>query len=135
MRALVLGLAAAAAPVLAQTATPAAPGATPIGKAVAEGANNRPTPSDVQAGVGTPPPTPAQMAAAVDKGQYEADRLAYRNAVIARNIAIAHDRKRYELQQDRYARAMAAWRAQVAACKAGDKAGCEQPQPDPAGFY
>ena len=130
-----LAAAMVASAALAQPATvQETPAASPVNKAIVDGANgSKLTPAPTPATGG--PVNAAQVAAATAKGQYEADRLAYRNAVIARNIAIAHDQARYETQQNKYAEAMAAWRIQAEACKRGDKAGCETPEPDPASFY
>ncbi len=63
--------------------------------------------------------------------QYDADLSNYDAAMRAHGRANAH----YDRQKRAYADAMAAWRAQVAACEKGHQVACNAPTPDPANFY
>jgi hypothetical protein len=73
--------------------------------------------------------------APADQAQYEADRAAYVDGLIAHNAAVDRTDARYARQQAAYADAMAAWRLQVAACKKGKRKACEMPPPDIADYY
>ena len=66
--------------------------------------------------------------------QYDADMAAWLAALEARGEAIAADRSVYVANQRAYADAMAAWRRQTAACKAGATAACKLPTPNPADY-
>lgn len=66
--------------------------------------------------------------------QYDADMAAWLAALEARGETIAADRSIYLQNQRAYADAMAAWRRQTAACKAGATAACRLPTPNPADF-
>ena len=67
--------------------------------------------------------------------QYELDRAAFRAQVVARREKIMTDEAAYAKQQQAYADAMAAWRIQSDACKAGERAACKARTPVPADFY
>jgi len=77
----------------------------------------------------------AKVVNATNQGQYEIDMAQYRADVERHNQAVARDAARYARQQRAYADAMAAWRAQVAACEKGKRTVCNQPTPDPADYY
>lgn len=66
--------------------------------------------------------------------QYDRDRAAFRAEVAARKAKIADDQAAYARQQAAYADAMAEWRRQSEACKAGDQAACKAKTPAPADF-
>lgn len=66
--------------------------------------------------------------------QYDADMAAWLAALEARGEVIAADRSVYLANQRAYADAMAAWRRQTAACKAGATAACKLPTPNPADY-
>ncbi|MFW2830193.1 hypothetical protein [Sphingomonas sp. ID0503] len=72
---------------------------------------------------------------AQNQKQYALDQAAYRAEVAARKELIANDEARYQAQTNAYADAMAAWRAQVAACKAGKTKACDMPAPTFAQYY
>jgi hypothetical protein len=72
---------------------------------------------------------------ATNQGQYEADMAQYRASVQQHNRAVARNEARYTRQQRAYADAMAAWRAQAAACDKGSRAACNLPTPNPADYY
>ncbi len=83
----------------------------------------------------------AGQAAATDaannamQNQYELDRAAFRAEVATRHAKIVDDQMAYARQQAAYADAMAAWRRQSDACKAGSMAACKARTPVPADFY
>jgi len=79
--------------------------------------------------------TANQTADAAAQAQYETDRAAYMDALIKHDAAVNRTDARYVRQQNAYADAMAAWRAQVAACKRGHQRACEMPAPNPADYY
>ena len=54
----------------------------------------------------------------------EANQRAYEDAVKAREIEIQSRQEEYARLLQRHEEAMKRWRAQVAACNAGDKRGC-----------
>ena len=66
--------------------------------------------------------------------QYDLDRAAFRAEVATRKAKILDDQIAYERQQAAYADAMAAWRIQSDACKAGSTRACKAPTPVPADF-
>lgn len=66
--------------------------------------------------------------------QYDADMAAWVSALEARGETIAQDRSIYAQNQRAYADAMADWRRQVAACKAGSTNDCRLPTPNPADY-
>ncbi len=67
--------------------------------------------------------------------QYASNVAAYDAAVRAQHRATMADEAHWRHQQRAYADAMAAWRDQVAACKAGHERACTAPSPDPAAFW
>ncbi|WP_375393285.1 hypothetical protein [uncultured Sphingomonas sp.] len=78
----------------------------------------------------------AQQTTGADaQAQYASDLAAYDAAVRAQHRATMADEAHWRHQQRAYADAMAAWRAQVAACKAGHERACTAPSPDPAAFW
>lgn len=68
------------------------------------------------------------------KAQYAADVAAYQRALRKRARMIAANDRRYADQQHAYAAAMAAWRAQVAACREGRMRACKAPPPKVADY-
>ncbi|MET0270375.1 MAG: hypothetical protein ABW173_08095 [Sphingomonas sp.] len=72
---------------------------------------------------------------AEQQAQYDLDRAAYREAVMARAAVVGADKARYVRQEDAYARAMIAWRIQTDECKRGILKSCSKPTPRPADFY
>ena len=72
---------------------------------------------------------------AVNQAQYDADRQAYTDALVRHDAAVDRTDARYARQRNAYADAMAAWRAQVAACKRGHQRACDMPTPNPADYY
>jgi hypothetical protein len=52
---------------------------------------------------------------------------AYQDALAARQAQIQHDQDAYRARQAEYEEAMARWRADVAACNAGDRKRCGPP--------
>jgi hypothetical protein len=76
----------------------------------------------------------SELQRAAAEAHYQADMASWLAAMEARGEQIAADRSAYLRQQRSYAEAMAAWRVQVAACRAGATAACTQPPPDPADF-
>lgn len=77
----------------------------------------------------------ATQTSAANQAQYDADRAAYMNALVAHNHAVNRTDARYMRQQRAYADAMAVWRVQVDACKRGHQRACDMPAPNPADFY
>lgn len=73
--------------------------------------------------------------AAANQAQYDADRQAYMVALMRHDAAVNRTDRRYVRQQNAYADAMAAWRAQVVACKSGHQKACDMPPPNPADYY
>ncbi|RYF24230.1 MAG: hypothetical protein EOO77_00460 [Oxalobacteraceae bacterium] len=70
------------------------------------------------------------------RAQDRMDRRAYAAAITARHHrAVNRYDRRYIRQQTAYAKAMAAWRRQVAACKHGSRRACKAPSPHVANFY
>lgn len=85
-------------------------------------------------------PQASANAAAVEQYQasqaeYDADRLAYMDALAKHDAAVDRTDARYVRQQTAYADAMRVWRAQVWACKHGHPRACNLPAPNPAAFY
>ena len=125
-----LGL-ALAAPAGAQTLpTPAETGGitgttTDANRAAAAAADNQAAATDAQ----------NQTAAAEAQAQYDLDLAAYDAAVRAQHAQTMADEAHYRHQRRAYADAMRAWRAQVAACRAGNNRACNAPSPDPAAFW
>lgn len=72
---------------------------------------------------------------AVNQAQYEADRQAYMDALVAHDAAVDRGDARYVRQRNAYADAMAAWRMQADACKRGHQKACRKPTPNPADYY
>lgn len=77
----------------------------------------------------------AAAQADVNRAQYDADRAAYMDALVRHDAAVDRTDMRWRRQQNAYADAMAAWRGQVAACKAGHRRACDMPAPNPADYY
>lgn len=67
---------------------------------------------------------------AANEARYEADIAAYRDMLRQHR----RDVRAYARQERAYAKAMADWRAQVAACDAGDRRACNLPTPDPMSY-
>lgn len=133
---IVLALALAGAPafVAAQTAPAPGPSTNPNREQDSNNPNVAAANQEVQ----------AQAAARQDavtavnndaQAQYDADMAAYRETLRVRHHAAVADARIYDHQQRAYADAMAAWRAQVYACKHGSNRACEAPSPDPASFW
>ena len=75
-----------------------------------------------------------QLATGQAQAEYAADVTAFDQAVAARTGAIARSATDYDKQKQAYARAMAAWRAQVAVCKTGDRTACSESAPKIADY-
>ena len=71
----------------------------------------------------------------VTRAQYDADRAAYMDALARHDARVDRSEARWRRQQNAYADAMSVWRAQVAACKRGNRRACDAPTPNPADFY
>jgi hypothetical protein len=144
--------ATALAPVLAQNAPP--PGPEGSAQEVARGYANPPMPNQAAINAGGQAGTAGlnnQVAAAQasnqaaadataamsaeQQAQYNADRQAYMDALVAHDHAVNRTDARYVRQQRAYADAMYAWRRQVYACKHGHQRACDMPPPDPSRFY
>lgn len=144
--------ASALAPVLAQSAPP--PGPEGSTQEVARGYANPPMPNQAAINAGGQAGTASlnnQVAAAdaaaqasndanaamtaEQRAQYDADRQAYMDALVAHDHAVNRTDARYARQQRAYADAMFAWRRQVYACKHGHQRACDMPPPDPSRFY
>ncbi|WP_206245639.1 WH2 domain-containing protein [Novosphingobium terrae] len=122
-------------------------------------ASSQPSDGSAAASVSAPPGTvvpaknPATDAANASFAQGVSDKMAAQKAeqqaewqryheavgerqatVAARRETIASIRTTQAEKEAAYDRAMAAWHAQVAACKNGDKQACLAPTPDPAAF-
>ena len=146
IRMAVLALAAtAAAPLLAQSATPLKDARTAAEAQAqynqgysgprspdATGANPGTTRLNTAVAVGT---TGQLEGNAEAQAQYANDMAAYRKAVETNARQSAGDQVRYDNQQRAYADAMVAWRMQVRACERGKVRACRAPTPDPADFY
>jgi hypothetical protein len=77
-----------------------------------------------------------QMSNAANQGQYAVDRAQYDQAMREHGRQVAHQDAHYMHQQQAYADAMEAWRANKYACeKKGITAACRAPTPDPADYY
>jgi hypothetical protein len=70
-----------------------------------------------------------------NQAQYQQDLAAYDSAMQAHGHAIARQDTHYAHQQQAYANAMEAWRAQTYACRHGSDRACNAPTPDPADYY
>jgi hypothetical protein len=68
------------------------------------------------------------------KARYTQDLAAYDAKLKAQGKAVNAEDKRYQQRRAAYADAMAAWRRQVAACKAGHQAACHKPVPQPSDY-
>lgn len=77
----------------------------------------------------------AAASAGANQAQYAADRAAYMDALVHHDRAVNRTDARYLRQQNAYADAMAAWRAQADACRHGHPRACNAPTPNPADFY
>lgn len=140
---LMLGTVAASAPLAAQSEpTGRSPqelyqrgyAATPMPGQAAADAQSRPAVAALNGQAGAVQADHAAQAEA-DRAQYAADRAAYMDTLARRNASVDRTDVRWRRQQNAYADAMAAWRAQVAACKAGNGRACDKPAPNPADFY
>ncbi|MDD1449871.1 hypothetical protein NHF48_001230 [Sphingomonas sp. H160509] len=71
------------------------------------------------------------------RAQYRQDQRVYMAEVrrSRHNRAVNRYDRRFARQQTAYAKAMAAWRLQVKACKRGDNRACKRPSPRTADFY
>lgn len=67
--------------------------------------------------------------------QRHADMAAYDAAVRAHHRRVRLQNAHYLQMRQAYAAAKAAWREQVAQCKAGSIAACNAPTPDPVNFF
>jgi len=108
--------------------------ATPMPDQAATDAQSRPAVAALNSRAGAAADAGAADSAAT-QAQYEADRAAYMDALVRHDARVDRQAVRWRRQQNAYADAMAVWRAQVAACKAGSKRACDAPAPDPAAFY
>ncbi len=144
--------ATAIAPVLAQSAPPPAPEGS--AQEVARGYANPAMPNQAAINAGGQAGTAslnnqvsaadqaanasnaanAQMSAQ-QQAQYDSDRQAYMDALVAHDHAVNRTDARYARQQRAYADAMSVWRHQVWACKQGHQRACDLPPPDPSRFY
>lgn len=77
----------------------------------------------------------AAAAAGANQAQYDADRMSYMDALARHDAAVDRTDARYRRQQNAYADAMSAWRAQVHACQHGHQRACDMPAPNPADYY
>jgi hypothetical protein len=73
--------------------------------------------------------------ATMHRRQRLADQAAYDAAVRAHHQKVQLRNIHYLNQRKAYTTAMAAWHQQVEDCKAGDKAACNAPTPDPVNFF
>ncbi len=127
--ALILSLAAAGVPALAQQQT------TPPSPAN-QAANLREQPVTDALNAAVKGNLDTQAAITADQqAQYDLDRAAYRDAAKARVAEMGQDIARSDRQQDAYARAMIVWRQQTAECQRGILKSCKKPTPLPRDFY
>ncbi len=124
----------AAIPALAQTMAPAA---TDDAKHAAVDAVEAPQTAALNAKIDTN--IAANKAAdgainAANDAQYAADRDAYLAAIRQHNRDVVATDDTFIRQQNAYVMAMADWRAQVRACKAGRQRACDLPTPDPMNY-
>lgn len=73
-------------------------------------------------------------AAADDQSGYAADLDDYRQVRRVRSEVIRHNQARYDRELRAYDAAMADWRAQVDACRRGDRRACAAPAPQPGDY-
>lgn len=147
-------VASALTPALTQTTAAPPPGPEGSAQEVARGYANPPMPNQAAINEAGRPVTAAlngQLAATAEanaqtnaanaqvsadaQAQYDLDRQAYMDALVAHNRAVNRTDTRYVRQQRAYADAMMAWRRQVYACKHGHQRACDLPPPDPSRYY
>ncbi|MBN8808609.1 MAG: hypothetical protein J0I47_10325 [Sphingomonas sp.] len=125
-----------AAPAFAQTAMPPAPPPDAVtGGTAASTANANRQAADAIDAREDAAIARVNAINAASADQYAIDMANYDTAVRAQHAEQVAQMMRYRHQRRAYADAMVAWRAQVAACKAGNNAACRAPTPDPAAFW